>query len=60
MVAATATIEPTVIPAAASLTYAIEEGDTLLVIAYRFGVSVDDLLSANPEVIPRCCRSGTS
>ena len=32
--------------------YTIVSGDTLLVIAARFGLTLDELLAANPEVDP--------
>ncbi|MFV1859649.1 MAG: LysM peptidoglycan-binding domain-containing protein [Anaerolineales bacterium] len=43
----------TVGPSPTPLTHVIEEGDTLLSIAIRYGVELADLLLANPGVNPR-------
>ncbi len=53
-----ATIPPP--PTPTPFTYVIEKGDTMGVIAYRFGVSVADLKAANPEVDPNLMSVGTS
>lgn len=39
-------------PSATPFTYTIQPGDTLLAIAYRFGVSVDELRKFNPGLDP--------
>ncbi len=52
--AATSTPPPTYTPTATPtpVTYAIKKGDTLVGIAYNFGISVDALQAANPTVRP--------
>jgi LysM repeat protein len=40
-------------PTLTPITYKVVKGDTMLGIALRFGVSLEDLLAANPEVDPR-------
>ena len=60
---ATATAIPATIlppPTPTPFTYVIEKGDTMGVIAYRFGVTVADLKAANPEVDPNLMSVGTS
>ena len=52
-----ATIPPP--PTPTPFTYVIEKGDTMGVIAYRFGVTVADLKAANPEVDPNLMSVGT-
>jgi LysM repeat protein len=39
-------------------TYSVKNGDTLASIAERFGVSLDDLLAANPGVNPATLHNG--
>jgi LysM repeat protein len=59
---ATATAIPAAIPPPPTptpFTYVIEAGDTMGVIAYRFGVTVADLRAANPEVDPNLMSVGT-
>jgi LysM repeat protein len=59
---ATATTIPATIPPPPTptpFTYVIESGDTMGVIAYRFGVTVADLRAANPEVDPNLMSVGT-
>jgi len=41
-------------------TYTIKSGDTLAGIAERFGVSLEDLLAANPGINPSALRAGDS
>jgi LysM repeat protein len=53
-----ATIPPP--PTPTPFTYVIEKGDTMGVIAYRFGVTVADLKAANPEVDPNLMSVGTA
>lgn len=52
--AATRTPQPTPTP----FTYTVEEGDTLLTIAFRFSVSVDDIVAVNPGVDSRFLSIG--
>ena len=57
----TATTEPTATPttaAQASIKYAVKAGDTPLAIAYRFGISMNDLLKANPGLNPTLLQIG--
>lgn len=55
-----ATIEPLATPAPTPtpLTHLVESGDTLLGIAGEYGVSLDDLLLANPGIDPGLLRIG--
>lgn len=52
------TVAATTPPAAAAGTYIIEPGDTLSVIAERFGVSTDALSQANNITDPNTIRPG--
>ncbi len=55
-------IPPTAVPPTstpAQTTYVVQEGDTLSAIARKFGVSVEDLQAANPNVNPDLLRIGT-
>ena len=58
--ARTATVEPipTIGPTATPLIHRVEQNDTLLAIAARYGISLDDLLAANPGLNPRLLRIG--
>lgn len=38
--------------------YSVKSGDTLATIAERFGVSLEDLLAANPGIDPRTLQTG--
>jgi LysM repeat protein len=38
--------------------YTIKSGDTLGAIAYRFGVTVDDIMALNPGIDPNSLRVG--
>jgi LysM repeat protein len=49
----------TLLPTATPFTYSVVEGDTLLGIAYRYGITLDDLMAANPGVEPRLLSVGT-
>ncbi|UCD97905.1 MAG: LysM peptidoglycan-binding domain-containing protein [Chloroflexota bacterium] len=53
----TATDLPTTTPT--PITYTIVAGDTLLAIALRYGISLEELQAANPEVDPRLLSVGT-
>lgn len=46
------------IPTATSSTYTVARGDTLSSIAEHFGIRLDDLLAANPEVVPEALSIG--
>ena len=50
LAAPTATPEPTPVPEPTPQTYTIQEGDFLSVVADRFGVTLDELLAANPDI----------
>ncbi len=45
-------------PSPTPFTYAIQSGDTISSIALKFGVSMDDLQAANPEVSPNTMSIG--
>lgn len=45
-------------PSPTPLTYAVKAGDDMFAIAYRFGVTVEALLAANPKVNPRAMSVG--
>lgn len=49
----------TPIPTATPFTYTVEAGDNMSSIALKFGVSLDELLAANPEVSPNAMSVGT-
>ena len=46
------------LPTSTPFTYKVVSNDTLIGIAYRFGISLDTLLAANPEVDPRFLSVG--
>jgi len=48
----------TPLPTSTPFTYTVKEGDTISSIALHFGVSMDDLISANPEVSPSAMSIG--
>ncbi len=54
----TAELELTPGPTPTPFKHVIEEGDTLLVIAARYGVSLETLLAANPGINPRLLSVG--
>jgi hypothetical protein len=56
MDAPTATLAPTLTPTPG--TYQVKANDTLFVIAYRNGITVDELKAANPDVDPYLLTSG--
>jgi LysM repeat protein len=45
-----ASTEPTVAPAATAKIYVVKTGDTLLKIAKKFGITVDQLIAANKQI----------
>ena len=48
----------TPLPSPTPFTYTVQSGDTMSVIAEKFGVSLDDLQAANPEVSPNAMSVG--
>ena len=46
-------------PTATPFTYTVKQGDTMLAIAFNYGLSLDQLLAANPTVQPRLLSVGT-
>lgn len=48
----------TPLPTPTPFAYTIQQGDTISSIALEFGVSIDDLLAANPEVSPNAMSVG--
>jgi len=48
----------TPLPSPTPFTYTIQSGDTLSSIALKFGVSMDNLLAANPEISPNAMSIG--
>jgi LysM repeat protein len=48
----------TPLPTPTPFAYTIQRGDTISSIALKFGVSMDDLLAANPEVSPNAMSVG--
>src|SRR5215211_1071136 len=48
----------TPLPSPTPFTYALQEGDTISSIALKFGVSIDDLQTANPEILPNALSVG--
>lgn len=50
----------TPLPTPTPFTYTVQPGDTLSAIALRFGVSLDDLVAANPDVAPNAMSVGTA
>lgn len=53
----TPTIAPS--PTPTPLTYEIVAGDTMLAIAFQHGITLEELLAANPDVNPRALSVGT-
>jgi len=49
----------TPLPTSTPFTYSVKSGDTISSIALKFGVSIDDLVAANPEVSPSAMSIGT-
>jgi len=48
----------TPLPSPTPFTYSIQSGDTMSVIAEKFGVALDDLQAANPEISPNAMSVG--
>lgn len=48
----------TPLPSPTPFTYAVQRGDTISSLALKFGVSMDDLLAANPDVSPNAMSVG--
>ncbi len=57
---ATPPLQPpeTAIPTPTPFFYTVQEGDTMSGIALKFGISLDALVAANPDVIPSAMRVG--
>ena len=51
-------VAETPLPTPTPFTYAIQQGDTISSIALKFGVSMDDLQAANPELSPNAMSIG--
>ena len=49
----------TPLPSPTPFTYTVGQGETISSIALKFGVSIDELLAANPEVNPNTMSIGT-
>ena len=49
----------TPLPSPTPFTYTVQAGDTISGIALKFGVSIDDLQAANPEISPNTMSVGT-
>ena len=51
-------VADTPLPSPTPFTYTIQAGDTISTIALKFGVSMDDLQAANPEISPNTMSIG--
>ena len=51
-------VAETPLPSPTPFTYTVKPGDTISSIALKFGVSMDDLQSANPEISPNAMSIG--
>ena len=51
-------VQETPLPSPTPFTYTVQPGDTFGSIALKFGVSIDDLQAANPEVSPNAMSIG--
>jgi LysM repeat protein len=51
-------VQETPLPSPTPFTYTVQAGDTISSIALKFGVSIDDLQAANPEVSPNAMPVG--
>ncbi|HSK89412.1 MAG TPA: LysM peptidoglycan-binding domain-containing protein [Anaerolineales bacterium] len=48
----------TALPSPTPFTYTVRQGDTISSVALKFGVSMDDLQAANPEISPNTMSIG--
>ena len=53
------TSSETPLPSPTPFVYEVQAGDTMSGIAFKFGISLDELLAANPEVSPNSMSVGT-
>ena len=51
-------VAETPLPTPTPFTYTVQQGDTISSIALKFGVSMDDLVAANPELSPNAMSIG--
>jgi len=51
-------VAETPLPSPTPFTYTVQQGDTISSIALKFGVSMDDLQAANPEISPNAMSVG--
>jgi LysM repeat protein len=51
-------VAETALPTPTPFTYTVQQGDTISSIALEFGVSIDDLQAANPEISPNAMAVG--
>ena len=49
----------TPLPSPTPFVYEVQAGDTMSGIAFKFGVSLDELLAANPDISPNSMSIGT-
>lgn len=49
----------TLLPSPTPFVYEIQAGDTMSGIAFKFGISLDELLAANPDISPNSMSIGT-
>ena len=50
---------PTFLPTPTPITYTIVKGDTMLGVALRYGITLEELQNANPDIDPRILSVGT-
>ena len=50
----------TPLPSPTPFAYEVQAGDTMSGIAFKFGVSLDELLAANPDISPNSMSIGTT
>ncbi|HSL45764.1 MAG TPA: LysM peptidoglycan-binding domain-containing protein [Anaerolineales bacterium] len=51
-------VAETPLPTPTPFTYTVQQGDTISSIALQFGVSIDDLVAANPDIPPNAMSIG--